>query len=147
MRTSPPTTVPSPPDLNNPGRTLCLYYSVGELHVSKAKSFLISFFLSRIPWIDTEMESAQKRRLQRGYTESIDIEVMGLKKLTEAKCSSAPWLIASKITKQTETMWVPGGYLGFVVMTRLPGANIRQAADLNSQERQALRQSFKKAWK
>lgn len=93
------------------------------------------------------MQSAQKRGLQRGYTESIDIEVMGLERVTRAKCSLTPWLLSSKITKQTETMWVPGGYLGFVVMTRLPGVNIHWAPDMDSQERQALRQSFKKAWK
>jgi hypothetical protein len=101
----------------------------------------------RIPWKGTEMQSAQERKLQRGFSESIEIEAMGLEKLTRANCSSTPKLLASKVVKQTETMWIPDGYLGFVVMTRLPGVNVRWIDDLGRQERQEMRQSFKEAWK
>lgn len=67
------------------------------------------------------MQSPEKSRLQRGDSESIEIETEALEKLTRARCSAAPMLLGSKVVKQTETMWVPGGYLGFVAMTKLPG--------------------------
>jgi hypothetical protein len=93
------------------------------------------------------MEPARKRQLQCGFSESIGIESEGLKKLTRANCSCAPKLLATKIMKQSETMWVPDGYLGFIVMTKLPGINIDGIQDLSREERQEMRQSFKKAWK
>jgi hypothetical protein len=43
-------------------------------------------------------------------------------------------------------MWVPGGYLGFVLMTKLPGQRVDRIEDLNPREREDMRRAFKKAW-
>ncbi|KAK2765574.1 hypothetical protein FQN54_008428 [Arachnomyces sp. PD_36] len=102
--------------------------------------------IMQIPWGGTEMQSSEKRRLQRGDSESIEIEAEALKKLTRAKCSATPVLLGCRVVKQTEDMWVPGGYLGFVAMTRLPGTTVLQMDRLSSTEAEQMRQSFKESW-
>jgi hypothetical protein len=59
--------------------------------------------------------------------------------LTKANCSRTPTLLATKTTAQPQSMWVPGGSLGFVLMTKLPGERIRRIEDLGLEEREELR--------
>lgn len=92
------------------------------------------------------MESEEQRAAQRGASESADYEADALEMLTKAKSSSTPTLLAVKTTTQPSSMWVKGGYLGFVLMTRVPGQHVDRIEDLDLKEREDLRQSFKKAW-
>ena len=92
------------------------------------------------------MDAAGQRAAQSDSSESAANEATALKILTKANCSSTPTLLATKVVTQTETMWVPGGYLGFILMTKLSGIRIDQIQDLDLQERDEMRQSFKKAW-
>lgn len=92
------------------------------------------------------MESEERRAAQRGTSQSTDYEAHALKMLTQANCSSTPTLLATKTTTQPSSMWVRGGLLGFILMTKLPGQQIEEIDALDSREREELRQSFKKAW-
>ncbi|KAK2760244.1 hypothetical protein FQN54_002311 [Arachnomyces sp. PD_36] len=106
-----------------------------------------------IPWLGTEMQSAAQRSAQihspsqKDSSMNIDFEAEALELLTRAKCSSAPSLLGTKVTTQEENMWVPRGSLGFILMTRLPGVRINRIADYNPEEREEVRQSFKRSWK
>ncbi|KAK2754653.1 hypothetical protein FQN54_006786 [Arachnomyces sp. PD_36] len=102
--------------------------------------------IMQIPWKGTEMQPAEKRKLQRGMSESVYVEALALERLTRARCSSTPMLLGNKVVKQAEDMWVPGGYLGFIVMTRLPGVTIPCINRLSEQEAREMARSFKKAW-
>ena len=66
--------------------------------------------------------------------------------LANVNSSSTPVLLATKTTSQSDTMWIPGGYLGFVLMTKVPGEQITRIADLGLDEREEFRQSFKRGW-
>lgn len=80
------------------------------------------------------MESkGQVSATQQGTSESTDYEAGALKMLTEFNCSSTPSFLAVKTTEQSPPMWVPGGYLGFILMTKLPGECVHQIEDLNVQ--------------
>ncbi|KAK2760839.1 hypothetical protein FQN54_002078 [Arachnomyces sp. PD_36] len=100
----------------------------------------------QIPWMGTEMQPKEQRSIQRGTSESAYYEADALEALTKAKSSSTPTLLAVKTTTQPSSMWINGGYLGFVLMTRLPGQPLDRIEDLSLKEREELRQSFKKAW-
>lgn len=53
------------------------------------------------------------------YTEN---EIDVLRTLTESGCSAAPKLLSWTRELQDETMWVPGGYVVYILMEKLPGA-------------------------
>ena len=74
-------------------------------------------------------------------------EIEGLRILTQAACSSSPTLLAWKKEKQTPNMWLPGGYIVYILMNKLPGIRIDFVGVLPRQERDELRASFKDAWK
>ncbi|PWY71338.1 hypothetical protein BO83DRAFT_389639 [Aspergillus eucalypticola CBS 122712] len=50
-------------------------------------------------------------------------EIEALTILTQAKCSSSPYLIDSMNRQQTDG-WVPGGYIHYIVMEMLPGVTV-----------------------
>lgn len=106
----------------------------------------ISLIPFRVPCMGTEKLSADRRSQQRGSSESADFEAGGLRMVTRAKCSSTPKLLAVKKTTQPKAWWIPGGYLAFVAMTKVPGIKIERIEDLCSQEQEEMKQSFKKAW-
>ena len=93
------------------------------------------------------MKSIETRSAQRDSSESVEHEVCALETLTKANNPSTPTLLASKIIEQGATMWVSGGYLGYIAMTKLPGARVDRIEDLDLQERKQMRKSFKRAWK
>ena len=51
-------------------------------------------------------------------------ELEGLQILTKHICASAPRLVNPLQSEQDESMWVPGGYLLYILMTRCPGKPI-----------------------
>lgn len=94
------------------------------------------------------MESTAERSTQQGSSITAECEISALEKLTKAKCSSTPMLLAADTkTPQPEDLWVENGYYGLILMNKLLGARIKRITELDPQEREEMRQSFKKAWK
>lgn len=89
-------------------------------------------------------------RLNYATEQEIDI----LKRLTSAGCSSTPSLLAVKIDAQEESVldcWMPGGYIAYILMTKLPG----EPLDLNvfwnenvytKADRDEVRKAFKESY-
>lgn len=86
-------------------------------------------------------------------------EIEALEKVTAAGCSVTPHLLAVKRDLQDESImdwgylkwWMPGGYIVYILMTKLPA----QPLDLNcfwnpklfnAQDRHEIRQSFREAY-
>lgn len=79
-------------------------------------------------------------------------EITALERLTAAKCPYTPKLLSTKRTKQNDTMWVPGGYLIYILMERLPGRPITAFFDSDGKrpamtlsQRDEVRKAFKTA--
>ncbi|BCS05375.1 uncharacterized protein AKAW2_81176S [Aspergillus luchuensis] len=71
-------------------------------------------------------------------------EVEALTLLTKAGCSSTPHLIDWMKRQQTQDEWVPGGYIHFIVMEKVPGVDVSLNFDtLDRKERDELRAAFK----
>ena len=82
-----------------------------------------------------------------------------LRKLTEARCSAAPRLIAIKEGIQDKPMlrggwsyneefWVPGGYVVWILMEKPPGQDLRdffRPGKYDLQEREVIREAFREA--
>jgi len=67
--------------------------------------------------------------------------------LNEANCSYAPQLQNYKQIKQTKAGIVPGGYICYFLMNKLPGISLGTCFwDLNRGERDDIRAAFKKAY-
>jgi hypothetical protein len=74
-------------------------------------------------------------------------EVSALDYLTKAGCSSTPKLFAWKHETQGDDDWVPGGYIDYILMEKLPGETPGYwSGRMSRAERDQLRESFKKAW-
>lgn len=75
------------------------------------------------------------------------IEVEALSILTNAHCSCMPALLSWVKRKQGDDQWVPGGYILYILMEKLPGLNPTYLYDhMGRQERDDLRAAFKAAW-
>lgn len=78
-------------------------------------------------------------------------EVSALESLTKQGCTSAPTLLSWKLEKQGPRMWVPGGPIVFILMEKLPGicpgdGVVDIFLSLKREERDELREAFKRAW-
>lgn len=109
-----------------------------------AWGFKLNFF--RIPWIGTDLKPVKERTAQASTCGRAESETHALRLLARANSSSTPILLASKFETQAEHMWVPGGSLGFILMTKVPGSYFNSIGDFSLEERKKLRRSFKKAW-
>jgi hypothetical protein len=47
---------------------------------------------------------------------------------------------------QSADMWLPDGYIVYILMNKLPGIRMNSLSILPCQERHELRESFKAAW-
>jgi hypothetical protein len=74
-------------------------------------------------------------------------EVPALETLTKAGCSFTPTLYAWKEEKQASEMWVPGGFIAYILMEKLPGTSPLEFSSLDQKECQEIRESFKQVWK
>lgn len=91
-------------------------------------------------------------------------EIENLERVTAAGCSVTPTLLAVKIEAQDESLlklqdkpdlherwggvkwWIPGGYIVYILMTKLPGQPLRSFWDesvFTPQDRQDIRNSFR----
>ncbi|KAK2861235.1 hypothetical protein FQN49_004409 [Arthroderma sp. PD_2] len=70
-------------------------------------------------------------------------EALNLKELTECGCTCTPKLLDLGLFKQTaEDDPLPGGFMTFIVMERLPGRNLVNFADLPMSERDQVSEFY-----
>ena len=101
-----------------------------------------------MPNIGTEARHASERSKQAHTIPEpgTQNEIEALRMLTQAACSSSPTLLAWKQERQNADMWLPGGYIVYILMNKLPGICIESIDFLPRHERDELRKSFKDAW-
>lgn len=65
---------------------------------------------------------ADERAKEAGipHADETQMELCALRRF-KGRCLCTPQLLAWKEEKQTEKMWVPGGYTVFILMSKLPG--------------------------
>ena len=94
-------------------------------------------------------------------------EIKMLERVTAVRCPVTPSLLAVKIEAQDESLlnaedrpelqynwdnvkwWIPGGYVVYILMTKLPGQSLVTFWDegvFTLQERKQIRESFKKVF-
>lgn len=100
----------------------------------------------RIPLRDgTHFSEDPKIRAQLAgdepFYEGIE-EIQALQHLTASGCPVSPKLLGSRIDKQDETMWIPGGYIIYALMEKLPGRNIHDFYEWPRVKRDELREAF-----
>jgi hypothetical protein len=85
-------------------------------------------------------------------TDRAEMEIKALSRLTKAKCPYTPKLLSWSRVKQDTSMWIPGGWLVFILMKKLPGASPFNfwAPDagrpaMTRAQRDEVREAFKKA--
>ena len=103
----------------------------------------------RIPHEGTMSDKPESRRMQRHreLPRNARTELEGLKMLTQHQCTSAPRLVNYLQREQDETMWIPGGYLFFILMTKCPGEPIECFHLEPLTKRNEIRQAFEDAYK
>ncbi|KAL1998286.1 hypothetical protein VTN02DRAFT_6464 [Thermoascus thermophilus] len=103
----------------------------------------------QIPWMGTVTKKPLIRAKQ-ATPEMIaqsKMEVETLSILTNAHCSCTPALFSWVKKQQGNDQWVPGGYILYILMEKLPGVNPAPIYDhMTRQERDDLRAAFKAAW-
>ncbi len=75
-------------------------------------------------------------------------EIEALETLTKAGCAAAPKLLSWTQGQQDNTMWVPGGYIVYILMEKLPGAppvDFWVEGRYSLEERNEIRAAFRKA--
>ena len=91
------------------------------------------------------------------YAEATRDEIKFLRRLTEANCSAAPRLLAVKEGTQESSMLtgeceyeedvlVRGGYIVWILMEKVPGEELTGFKSFSPQERQEIRDEFRKAY-
>lgn len=80
------------------------------------------------------------------------MEVTALKRLTRMKCSYTPKLLSILRQEQDSTMWVPGGWLIFILMEKVPGVPLdnlwnstKERPAMTRSQRDEVREAFKEA--
>ncbi|KAK2757286.1 hypothetical protein FQN54_004800 [Arachnomyces sp. PD_36] len=73
-------------------------------------------------------------------------EIDFLTHLTKHGCRSTPRLISHTLIRQTEEMRLPGGYIIFLLMEKLPGKTIFDFWNYDLGTRNRIRAAFKSAW-
>ncbi|KAL1962842.1 hypothetical protein VTN77DRAFT_9117 [Rasamsonia byssochlamydoides] len=107
-----------------------------------------AFYFNRIPIQGTINKSSAERAKQAITTvgQHAEMEITALGQLTKAGCSCTPTLFAWKQEKQESHMWIPGGFLVYILMEKLPGIRLDNVWSLDREERDEVRKSFKEAW-
>lgn len=92
-------------------------------------------------------DKPESRRMQRHQElpRNAKAELEALQKLTQNQCTSAPRLVNYLQYEQDEKMWVPGGYLFFILMTRCPGKPLENFHKEPLAKRNEIRKAFEDA--
>ena len=89
-----------------------------------------------------------------GYTVQ---EIESLERVTAARCSATPQLLGVRVDAQNESIltwegsqwWMPGGYVVYILMTKVPGQSLDIGTfwvSFTAQDRQEIRKAFREAW-
>jgi len=85
-------------------------------------------------------------------TDRAETEIEALTRLTKAKCRYTPKLLSWSRVKQDSSMWIPGGWLIFILMEKLPEASPFNfwcpdsgKPAMTRAQRDEVREGFKKA--
>ena len=103
----------------------------------------------RIPYFETAFKTRRQRAVQANSDMRFATkrEIEALEYLTTVGCSATPALLASKHETQGEDDWVPGGFLDYILMEKLPGVECPYwSGCMDRLERDQLRAAFKEAW-
>jgi hypothetical protein len=60
-------------------------------------------------------------------------------------CTSTPRLIDYERVRQDDSMWLPGGYIVYMLMELLPGEPLEYFWELPRKERDEVRKAFRTA--
>jgi hypothetical protein len=66
--------------------------------------------------------------------------------LTQQGCLSTPRLLSYCQIQQTDETVLPGGYIVFLLMEKLPGKMIMDFWDYDFEKRTQIREAFKASW-
>lgn len=93
------------------------------------------------------------------FNYATDNEINFLERLTDANCPATPRLLAVHTDIQHEPVlrgcyyedeeqpyWVPGGYIVYILMEKLPGEDLTYFWTFPPQEREEIRQAFREAY-
>ncbi|EIT77612.1 hypothetical protein Ao3042_06102 [Aspergillus oryzae 3.042] len=97
----------------------------------------------------TYFSSSEERAEQAIHDmgENTRLEIDALRCLTQAGCSSSPALLGWKRETQSNTDWVPGGYIEYILMERMPGVRPPPYwQPMAQEERDRLLKAFKEAY-
>ena len=124
----------------------------------------------RVPYdLPPSREPSERAKLAsgmrlNGYTKR---EIESLERVTAANCSSAPKLLGVKVDVQDESIlsakegtefyeewgnakwWMPGGYIVYILMTKLPGQSLEEFWNpklFSAQDRHTIRLAFREAF-
>lgn len=105
----------------------------------------------RIPFKTFLDANADDRAKEAGlpFAEETEMELQVLRRATDMECEHTPRLLSWKEEKQTWDMWVPGGYIVFILMSKLPGIRLSRSI-FNDQfysleKRNQIREAFRVA--
>lgn len=80
------------------------------------------------------------------------MEITALKRLARMNCPYTPKLLSVLRQVQDSTMWVPGGWLVFVLMEKVPGVPLnnfwypsKEKPAMTRSQRDEVREAFKRA--
>jgi len=104
----------------------------------------------RVPFAESMAETPQLRQTQaiNNLCTWAKAERDALKLLTENACASTPVLLGYKEEVQGPNDLVPGGYMLYLAMTKLPGCRLGVDYHFESNELEVaqIRQAFETAW-
>lgn len=107
---------------------------------------LILYPESLIVTLEAKWAEDQAKQARTVLHPSAQEEIRALKTLNWNGCSSAPTLLAQKEDVQGAHDWVPGGYILYLLMNKLPGIQVPWVTHLCPEEQAAFEDAFKKAW-
>ncbi|KAL5340318.1 hypothetical protein BJX70DRAFT_361414 [Aspergillus crustosus] len=104
----------------------------------------------QVPYAGSEyaIKAERERQATSTLTENGLRELEPLQILTENKCESTPTIREYHITQQGDDDLVPGGFLHYILMDRVPGVELSQDVfwSLDREERDDIREAFQTAW-
>lgn len=109
-----------------------------------------SLTIFRIPnlTLDAAPSPSHRKRAEQAAKppKHTQIEAQVLADLTARRCSSTPKLLYHEHTIQDAHMWVPGGYLIIILMSKVPGTCLWDIwPELDESEKKLVRASFKES--
>ncbi|KAL2004255.1 hypothetical protein VTN02DRAFT_4770 [Thermoascus thermophilus] len=102
------------------------------------------------PWYDQPGECSRDKAYYAKFKSNqishwADHEINILDELTKKGCSCTPKLLSFATQKQRDTDWVPGGYIVFILMEKLPGRDLTAFDTFSPDRRYEVRIAFGRA--